>query len=144
LCGPETIRFDYRFGFLPPLAGTTVPVVLSLDGTGPPDYSFKEFAGTIPTSESNLIFEQTITSDRGGAFGGTFLLGEFTFGDFTNQQINEAELFLAIPSLGDTQPIVIRNMTLRFGSTDSVPEPATLFLVAAGIGAFGLRRRRHR
>jgi hypothetical protein len=150
-CGQENITFDYLFIFRDSPEGTTVPVFLSLDGTGPADYAFFHGGGDysfrlFASVGFDVSFDQRFTLSQSGAFGGTFFLGDFTYGPNGPLSIYQAVFFLIVPPIQDPQPIVIRNMTLTLGNPSggpqAVPEPGTLSLVGLAIGALGLLRRR--
>ena len=117
------------------------------------------FGSTILTATTTLDFgyDYQITRDsRGISLGSsTFLdfdknlfVGPGTF-DFGFDAVLDAPMTYTgfQPFLGAGSPFVTGTMTVTYDYTEAVaeiPAPAALPLLAAGLAAFGLFRRRHR
>jgi hypothetical protein len=66
------------------------------------------------------MFQERITAGGSRVLGATFPVADFTYG-----QINLASFVPLSSPLEAAQPFVIHDMTLTFGGTNNVPEPAT-------------------
>jgi hypothetical protein len=144
-CAAVNIFFDANWETVTPGVGTTFPAVTeAIDGTAPAGFSFL-LAGNASscgdTCDSLTIPTQTITANGSGMFSSSFNLGSFMLVGSSLK----ADLELQISGLTSGQSLVLPNSaTLTFGNTSGVPEPATIGLIAAGLGglAFLARKRR--
>ena len=144
-CGTTDIFFDYEWTQVTPGAGTTFTgVTEAIDGTAPAGFSFllEGSASSCGNTCTNLtIPNQTITANGSGMFSSSFNLGSFTLVGTSLK----AQLELAITGMTNGQSLLLPNSaTLAFGSASGVPEPATVGLIAVGLGGLALLARKRR
>jgi hypothetical protein len=143
-CAAIGINFEYEWQTVTPGVGTTFSVTEAIDGTAPAGFSFMLEGGAdscTPNCSVLTVPNQTITANGSGNFNGSFNLGSFTF---TGNSL-KAELDLLISGMTNGQSLVLPNSaTLTFANASSAPEPATIGLIAVGLGglAFLARKRR--
>jgi hypothetical protein len=122
--------------------GSVEPVTFSIDGSAttlgdPLSFNVELTASTLeepnPGSSTTLAVDQSIDASA-GSFSQTFALGNLPID--SNTALLQVQLLVLVSSLESGQSINLpESFSLTIGS--SVPEPASFWLMAAGLGALG-------